>query len=141
MAVMSLEELYERYIKPLSAEERLRLMTMTAQDLSASPDSASAPRSEISLREQFTPEFSALLEEIAPVRGLSVADLAARWIPQQAAVSSETFRESHERTEDEFRLRFADAYASGDPHAADNDQIDADLAREYGATHEDEHAA
>ena len=141
MAVMSPEELYERYIKPLSAEERLRLMTMTAQDLSASPDYASAPPSEISLREQFTPEFSALLEEIAPVRGLSVADLAARWIAQMSGVTSETFPASHERAEDEFRNRFAGAFVSGNPHAADNNQIDADLAREYGAAREDAHAA
>jgi len=117
MTVMSLEELSERYIKPLSAEERRRLMAMAAQDLSASPDSAATPPSEISLREQFTPEFSALLEEIAPVRRLSVADLAARWIAQRAAVSFETFSQSHERTEDEFRVRFAGAYASGDPRA------------------------
>jgi hypothetical protein len=140
MAVLRPEELYERYIKHLSAEERLRLMTMTAQDLYASPDSASVPPSEISLRAQFTPDFSALLEEIAPIRGLSAAVLAARWIAQQVSVSSRTFPPSHEKTEDTFRIRFAGAYASGNPHAADNDQIDADLAREYGVTHEDEHA-
>lgn len=141
MAVMSPEELYERYIKPLSAEERLRLMTMTAQDLSASPASASAPPTEISLSERFTPEFCALLEEIAPVRGLSVADLAARWIAQQSDVTSETLPASHEGTENEFRMRFAGAYTSGNRYAADNDQIDTDLAREYGAAYEDEHAA
>ncbi len=33
MAVLSVEELYERYIKPLSPEERLRLLAMTAHDL------------------------------------------------------------------------------------------------------------
>jgi hypothetical protein len=32
--------------------------------------------------------------------------------------------------------RFAGSVQSGDPHSADNDRIDADLAREYGATHE-----
>jgi hypothetical protein len=29
-------------------------------------------------------------------------------------------------------LRYAGAVSSGNPHAADNEQIDADLAREYG---------
>jgi len=30
------------------------------------------------------------------------------------------------------------AVSSGNPRSADNEQIDADLAREYGATHDDE---
>lgn len=29
-------------------------------------------------------------------------------------------------------MKYAGAVASGDPHSADNDKIDADLAREYG---------
>ncbi|HZO90660.1 MAG TPA: hypothetical protein VFB38_20195 [Chthonomonadaceae bacterium] len=33
MAVLSIEELYERYIKPLTPAERLRLLAMTAHDL------------------------------------------------------------------------------------------------------------
>ena len=32
--------------------------------------------------------------------------------------------------------RYAGAIHSGDPHSADNDRIDADLAREYLNTHE-----
>lgn len=46
-------------------------------------------------------------------------------------------------TEEEARLaeeRFAQwigAWNSGNPNSADNEQIDADLAREYGATHDD----
>ena len=28
------------------------------------------------------------------------------------------------------------SYSSGDPHSADNDRIDADLAHEYGSDHE-----
>ena len=60
---------------------------------------------------------------------------------QRATVSSQAFPVSHDKTGDEFRLRFAGVYASGNPHSADNDQIDADLALEYCATHEDEHAA
>ncbi|MCY3023327.1 MAG: hypothetical protein NTW87_30480 [Planctomycetota bacterium] len=33
--------------------------------------------------------------------------------------------------------RFIGAVNSGDPHSADNDRIDADLAREYENTHEE----
>jgi len=33
MATISLEELYDRYIKPLAPAERMQLMAMTAQDL------------------------------------------------------------------------------------------------------------
>lgn len=46
-------------------------------------------------------------------------------------------------SEEEARLaeeRFAQwigAWNSGNPNSADNEQIDADLAREYGATHDD----
>jgi len=29
-------------------------------------------------------------------------------------------------------------WSSGNPHSSDNEQIDADLAREYSSTHEDE---
>ena len=35
-------------------------------------------------------------------------------------------------------LRFAGAVNSGDPRSADNDRIDADLAREYNNTHQEE---
>ena len=47
MAVMSLEELYEQVIKPLSAEERLKLIVMTAQELSQSELRTAAPKRSI----------------------------------------------------------------------------------------------
>lgn len=37
MAAMSVEELYDRYIKPRPTAERLRLLAMTAQDLAEQP--------------------------------------------------------------------------------------------------------
>ena len=49
-----------------------------------------------------------------------------------------------ERTAKERRLglaalmRFAGCVSTGDPHSADNERIDADLAREYADDHEDE---
>ena len=47
MAVMSLEELYEQVIKPLSAEERLKLIVMTAQELSLPGPPTNAPKRSI----------------------------------------------------------------------------------------------
>lgn len=41
MPTISVEEIYERHIKPLSAAEKLRLLAITAQDLAA--QSAEAP--------------------------------------------------------------------------------------------------
>ncbi|HZP84066.1 MAG TPA: hypothetical protein VFB21_20665 [Chthonomonadaceae bacterium] len=37
MATISIEELYDRYIKPRPTTERLRLLAMTAQDLAEQP--------------------------------------------------------------------------------------------------------
>jgi hypothetical protein len=34
--------------------------------------------------------------------------------------------------------KFFGIFDSGDPNSADNERIDADLAREYGSNHEDE---
>jgi len=50
MAALTLEELYERYIKPLPPAERLRLLELTAHDL-AHPPSESQARPERSLME------------------------------------------------------------------------------------------
>jgi hypothetical protein len=38
MAIMTVEELYDRYVKRLPPSERLRLITMTAQDLAQQTD-------------------------------------------------------------------------------------------------------
>ena len=43
MAVLSVEELYERYVRPLSPRDRLRLITMTTEELSQ--ESAVEPKS------------------------------------------------------------------------------------------------
>lgn len=52
--------------------------------------------------------------------------------------------EKHEPTEAEKQAaeerfaRWIGSVKSGDPHSADNERIDEDLAREYEATHDDE---
>ena len=47
MAITSLEELYEQVIRPLSAEERMKLIVMTAQELSLPEPPTSAPKRSI----------------------------------------------------------------------------------------------
>jgi len=68
------------------------------------------------------------------------------WIVGQVAnaVHAENGQPSDTRSEaekpqarDRFRQMFG-FFDSGDPNSADNDKIDADLAREYGSTHDDE---
>jgi len=46
--------------------------------------------------------------------------------------------EEEKRLAEERFARWIGSVNSGNPHSADNEQIDADLAREYGATHDDE---
>lgn len=43
-----------------------------------------------------------------------------------------------ERLAEERFARWIGSVHSGDPHSADNEQIDVDLALEYGATHDDD---
>lgn len=48
MATISVEEIYERHVKPLSAAERLRLLEMTSRDLATeSAISAGEPKRSI----------------------------------------------------------------------------------------------
>lgn len=53
--------------------------------------------------------------------------------PKKEMPSEEEARLAEER----FARHFG-AVSSGNPRSADNQQIDADLAHEYGATHDDE---
>jgi hypothetical protein len=60
------------------------------------------------------------------------------WIESKLpAVSATAPGETAQREEARARLaRFAGAVRVGHPHGADNDLIDADLARQYGDNHE-----
>jgi hypothetical protein len=44
MAVLRVEELYERYVRRLPASERLRLVTMTTEELSRESAAAEHPK-------------------------------------------------------------------------------------------------
>ncbi len=59
------------------------------------------------------------------------------WIEAKLPASAAGRGEAANRDDARARLaRFAGAFRVGHPHGADNDLIDADLAREYGDTHE-----
>ena len=73
------------------------------------------------------------LVEAARVEGV----LPDAWIEAKLPASVTGRGEAADREEARARLaRFAGAFRVGHPHGADNDLIDADLAREYGDTHE-----
>lgn len=57
---------------------------------------------------------------------------------ESAEVATKPLTEEEERRAEERFARWIGAVNSGNPNSADNEQIDADLAREYGATHDDE---
>jgi hypothetical protein len=81
------------------------------------------------------------VKDTAGVRGLTPAD----WIVDRIAEELDQPRSGREMSPpggsvsksaleaDERLMRMLGSFDSGDPHSADNDRIDADLAREYGA--------
>lgn len=74
------------------------------------------------------------LIQAAHAGGLSPADWIARKLPanRQAPVSDEARAAALERL-----LQHAGTIRTGRPTGTDNEQIDADLAREYGDPHEE----
>ncbi len=102
------------------------------------PDGAAASV-EQPLREQFTPDLWEIFEKVAAKQGRTAEELAVEWIVKyrrprpRPQLTEEELQAARER----FRQHMG-AVNSGDPHSADNERIDADLAREYGSTHEEE---
>lgn len=82
--------------------------------------------------EIYQPLADAASQEGRTVEELAVARLARTVAapPTPPHASDETGRK---RVSD-----FIGVWDSGDPNSADNERIDADLAREYGATHDEQ---
>ncbi|MDT7602201.1 MAG: hypothetical protein QOF61_198 [Acidobacteriota bacterium] len=75
------------------------------------------------------------------VRQLPLQDrlrLAALILDEITTPANLTLNEAQRRDALAKLLRHAGAARSGDARSADNEQVDADLAREYAATHEGE---
>ncbi len=79
-----------------------------------------------------------ILEIRSKQEGRPIEELAIEFLASVAPKPRPKLTEEERRAADEKMLKYAGAVDSGDPHSADNERIDEDLAREYGSTHEDE---
>lgn len=77
------------------------------------------------------------LVKAAQQTGSTPEDLAVQWLAQAAPKTRPQLSEEESTAAWERLRRYAGAATSGDPASAENDRIDADLAREYGSTHEE----
>jgi hypothetical protein len=82
-------------------------------------------------------ELYEVFEQRAAREGRTPESIALEWLARtvhrrRPKLSEQELKEAWERL-----ARHAGAVSSGDPHSADNDRIDEDLAREYGSSHEE----
>ena len=82
-------------------------------------------------------ELYEAFEQIAKRDGRPVDAVALEWLAKEAARRKPPLSETERRAARQRLLRHAGCVNSGDPRSADNDRIDADLAREYGRTHDE----
>lgn len=82
-------------------------------------------------------ELYEAFDHIARRDGKTTEQVALEYLTRRAAERRPTLGEAERRAARDRLLRYAGAVNSGDPNAADNERIDADLAREYANTHED----
>ena len=76
---------------------------------------------------------------IARRDGKTTEQVALEYLARRAAERRPPLSDEDRRAARERFFRYAGAVNSGDPDSADNERIDADLAREYANTHEDGH--
>ena len=79
-----------------------------------------------------------LISQVAAETGQTEEEILARWRGQNDASQQRRVTEAERQADMDELLAFAGSLRGDDPLSSDNDRIDADLAREYGATHEDE---
>jgi len=77
-------------------------------------------------------------EKMAAREGRSVEALALEWLARHEPKPRPNLTEDESRAAWDRLLRHAGSFESGDPSSADNERIDADLAREYADNHEGE---
>jgi len=83
-------------------------------------------------------ELYQVFERRAAREGRTTESIALEWLAQTVHRPRPKLSEEERRAAMEDLMRFAGAADSGDPHSADNDRIDEDLAREYGSSHEED---
>ena len=81
-------------------------------------------------------EIYEAIEQMAAKSGIPTETLALEWLARHAPRRRPRLSEGEHAAAWEQLRRHAGAANSGDPRSADNERIDADLAREYGSTHE-----
>ncbi len=94
-------------------------------------------RDDDQIRRQIPDSIYEILEEIAPKEGMRTEELAAYWVKHYGPQPRPQLTEEEWEAARQRLRRHAGAVSSGDPQSADNERIDADLAREYGNTHEE----
>lgn len=77
-------------------------------------------------------------QQMAAKYGRTTEEMILEWLARHRPKPRPQLSEEESRAAMERLLRHAGAANSGDPRSADNERIDADLAREYGSTHEEE---
>jgi hypothetical protein len=83
-------------------------------------------------------ELYAACEQIAARTGRTTEAVVLEYLAKHAPKPRPQLSEEELRAARAQLLSHAGAVNSGDPHSADNERIDADLAREYGSSHEEE---
>ena len=76
-------------------------------------------------------------QQMAAKYGRTLEEVALEWLAKHAPQSRPPLAAEEHQEAWERLLRHAGAAHLGYPTGADNEQIDTDLAREYGSTHED----
>ena len=128
---VNVQELYQQMVLPLPEQERLELLALIARELAqARPTNGAPPPRGEKLSELFG------AANLGHATGVDNEQIDADSASESASENPQPKRTplgARERREamDEL-LRYAGAVSSGNPHAADNEAIDADLAREYG---------
>lgn len=87
---------------------------------------------------QLPPEIYQPLYEAAVREGRTVEEVAAEKLRQSISALRQPLDAAGARAAEERFNRWIGAFNSGNPHSADNEGIDADLARAYADTHDDE---
>jgi hypothetical protein len=95
-------------------------------------------RSERSEQGNQSIDLDELLRRVAASMGRPFEEVKAQFQATCGPKPDPHLSQEERRAARERLRRHAGALNSGDPHSADNERIDADLAREYGSTHEDE---
>jgi len=128
-----IQEIYANTIRPLTSDDKLRLATLILEEVTGEAPGKGegrAPEPEGDITKLF-----GTLKGSSPNGSDNEtidADLAREYAnePTRPTRTPHGARERREAMNE--LLRYAGAVSSGNPRAADNEQIDADLAREYG---------